>query len=330
MTLVPPSPQYRSLFARVFLGNAAVLAGACAVTVLVLSPGTISSGVALKELAILGGGLALMVVVNVLLMRRALAPLLHLTRAVREIDPQTPRHRVPVHRGHSEAHDLGEAFNEALERLEAERRDSARRALDAQEGERLRVARELHDEVGQRLTAALLHLGRTSRRVPPELRDEIAEAQDTVRDSLDDVRRITQRLRPEALDDLGLPSALSILAERVSVGTELEVRDRVDDVLPPLSADEELVVYRIAQEALTNVARHAGAGHAELMLQHRSRSLLLRVVDDGDGIDGVDPGSGILGMRERAALVGAELTISERPDGGTEVLLDLPLVEPSS
>jgi len=148
--------RYRSLFWRVFTTNAAVLVATAVITTLVFSPGIVSSPVAAIELVILAGGLGAMLMVNLVLMRRALAPLERLTSLTRTVDPLRPGQRVSVPGGESEAAELAEAFNEMLDRLEEERLESSRRALEAQESERLRVAQELHDEVGQSLTAVLL------------------------------------------------------------------------------------------------------------------------------------------------------------------------------
>jgi two-component system sensor histidine kinase UhpB len=139
-----------------------------------------------------------------------------------------PGRRVPVYGTETEVAELTLAFNEMLDRLEEERRQSAAHALSAQEGERRRVAQELHDEVGQSLTAVLLQLGRVQRAAPLDLRAELAEARETARESLEEVRQIAQRLRPEALDELGLQSALEALAERVSEQGGLRVVSRLD------------------------------------------------------------------------------------------------------
>jgi two-component system, NarL family, sensor histidine kinase UhpB len=198
--------------------------------------------------------------------------------------------------------------------------------IGAQEAERLRVARELHDEVGQNLTAALLQLARVRRRAGPEFADEVAEATETVRANLDDLRRIAQRLRPQALDELGLTSALSQFSARLSATAGLPIDARLDAALPPLTREEELVIYRVAQEALTNVVRHADASRSELVLERSPERLTLRVTDDGRGIDGTpDTSGGIRGMHERATLIHADLNVSRRPEGGTEVTLQVPL-----
>ena len=175
-----------------------------------------------------------MLALNLLLLRRALAPLRELTAFARRIDLLEPGRRLEVGGGDSEAAELTAAFNEMLERLEAERRDSVGRALAAQEGERLRVAQELHDGVGQTLTGVVLQLGRVARDVPDGARDGVLEAQETARGSLEEVRRIARRLRPEALDDLGLASALLVLGERVAEHSGLDVDVHVQPGLPEL------------------------------------------------------------------------------------------------
>jgi two-component system, NarL family, sensor histidine kinase UhpB len=315
---------YTPLFWRVFATNAVVLVAAAAVTILVFSPGTLSTPVAVKELAILAAALTAMLVVNLVLMRRAIAPLEQLTALTRRVDPRKPGQRIQIGGDRSEVGELARGFNEMLDRLEAERLESTRRALAAQESERLRVAQELHDEVGQSLTAVLLQLSRAVKRGAQEL----GEAQETTRASLDNVRRIAQRLRPEALDDLGLVAALTAFGERLGEQTGIRVERRLQRELPPLSYEEELVIYRVAQEALTNVVRHAGAGRAEMSLEQRPGRLTLRVTDDGRGLDGVDSESGgIGGMHERALMIGAQLSIGKGQGRGTEVTLDLPIDE---
>jgi two-component system, NarL family, sensor histidine kinase UhpB len=320
-------PPRETLFWRVFWTNAAVLAAACAITVVVLSPGVASSGTALTELAVLAAGLVAMLVLNALLIRRAFAPLRRLGSFARRLDVLAPPPRIEVE-GPSETADLARAFNEMLERLLEERRDSVRRAIEAQEGERLRVAQDLHDEVGQTLTSVVLQLARTARHAPDDLREELVEAQETARASLEEVRRVALQLRPEALDDLGLASALRVLGERLGEQSPLAVRFNLEDPPRPLAQEEELVVYRVAQEALTNVLRHAAATSVMVSLRARDGALELRVADDGVGIAASAHGGGLRGMRERAVLVGAELRIGPGDAGGTEVVLVIPAEPP--
>jgi two-component system sensor histidine kinase UhpB len=198
--------------------------------------------------------------------------------------------------------------------------------LLAQEAERQRVARELHDDVGQTLTAIMLQIESLGGKIPPELREELDELRETARLGARDVGRIATRLRPEALEDLGLQSALSALASSFGDHAGLRVERRFEPALP-LSQEQELVIYRVAQEALTNVARHAGASHTELTLGRRDGDVVLAVRDDGRGLppDAASSSTGIRGMRERALLIGAQLSVGPGRDGGTEVVLHVPV-----
>jgi two-component system, NarL family, sensor histidine kinase UhpB len=319
-------PRYRRLFWRIFAANAVVLAGASVMAVLILSPGSLSEPVALRELGILAAALVVMVLANLIVTRRLVAPLEQLVRVMREVDLLRPGSRVSVGGAPSEATELAETFNAMLDRLESEREESMRRVIGAQEAERLRIAQELHDEIGQNLTAALLQLARVRKKAGPDLEEEVSAATETVRSNLDDLRRIAQRLRPQALDELGLTSALSQFSARLSAQAGLEIDAQLDANLPALTREEELVIYRVAQEALTNVVRHAGASHTELALERAPDRLTLRVADDGRGIDGGgDRSGGIRGMHERAALIHADLKVARRAGGGTEVILHVPL-----
>jgi two-component system, NarL family, sensor histidine kinase UhpB len=187
------------------------------------------------------------------------------------------------------------------------------------------VARELHDEVGQSLTALLLQLDRAAKQAGAPLRDQVAEAQEAARSTLEDVRRIALELRPEALDDLGLISALEALCDRLAERTGLRVARRLARDFPALGEEAELVIYRVAQEALTNVVRHSGAATAQLRLDHRADMVTLVVVDEGRGLDPDADGGGLRGMRERAMLIGADLSVESRPAGGVAVRLEVPL-----
>jgi two-component system sensor histidine kinase UhpB len=263
--------------------------------------------------------------INLALLRPAFRPLDELVETMRGHDPLSPGKRVRVDGG-PVVIALAQSFNEMLDRLESERRDSVRRALMVQEGERQRIARELHDEVGQTLTGVMLQVEGLAGKIPEELREQLDELRETARQGTEEVRRIARRLRPEALEDFGLQSALAALATAVGEQAGLRIERRLDNG-PPLSEEHELVVYRIAQEALTNVARHAGATEVQLRLQRTDERVILTVRDDGRGLPtGVFRSShGIRGMRERAMLIGAQLTITGPPTGGTEVRLSIPL-----
>jgi two-component system sensor histidine kinase UhpB len=266
---------------RVSLANATVLV--TATVALVLAPGvTVSTPLTFTELVILVCGTVAMMVLSVLLVRPAFGPLHTVADAMRGWDPLAPGARVLVVGGPDVA-TLARTFNEMVERLEAERRESARQALRVQEGERTRVARELHDEVGQTLTAMMLQIESLAAKMPEDLRDELDELRETARLGATDVRRIAVRLRPEALEDLGLQSALSALVTSFGEHAKLRIDRRLQRV-DALSEEQELVIYRVAQEALTNVARHARASHVELSLEQASGVVTLRVRDDGRGL----------------------------------------------
>jgi two-component system sensor histidine kinase UhpB len=223
-----------------------------------------------------------------------------------------------VEDGGPEVAQLVHVFNQMLDRLESERRDSGRRARRAQEAERLRIAGGLHDEVGQVLTGVLLQL---------EAEGRTEETKAAVRQALEEVRRIARELRPEMLEHLGLVSALTELSRKFGEQSGLRIERHFADDLPPLSDDAELAVYRIAQESLTNAARHARASRVNVTLQRGAGSVVFRVVDDGRGMDETaapNGHGGLRGMRERAMLVGGALAVKPAQEGGVEVRLEVP------
>jgi two-component system, NarL family, sensor histidine kinase UhpB len=322
----PERPRRVGLLWRVFMTNALVVV--VAGVLLVVTPVTISGRITTAELAGLLVALALMLGANLVLLRRVLLPLNQLTELMTAVDPDHPGRRLrDLEASDPDVAALADAFNSMLDRLEGERRESARLALAAQEGERLRVARDLHDGIGQTLTAVTLQADRAADGPPAAMPGALSSVADSVRASLDDVRRIARELRPEALDDLGLGNALIALAERLSRDADLHVERHIAPLPEALPSELELVVYRVAQEALTNVVRHARARNATLSLETIDGRLLLEVRDDGRGIGDRrgQSSTGIAGMRERALLVGGTLTIQPAAGGGTVVRLEVPL-----
>ncbi|WP_406441928.1 HAMP domain-containing sensor histidine kinase [Streptomyces sp. NBC_01613] len=309
-----------SLFWRIFSLNATGLVVAAA---LLLGPVTVSTPVLPAEALVVVVGLATLLAGHAIVLRLGLRPLRQLGRAMSTADLLRPGARAVV-AGPAEAAELITTYNTMLDRLESERAAGAARALSAQERERQRIARELHDEVGQTLTAVLLQLKRVADRAPEELREEVGQAQEATRAGLDEIRRIARRLRPGVLEELGLVSALrSLAAEFTTHG--LTVRHHVPGDLPPLTEESELVVYRVAQEGLTNTARHAGAHRAEVRLRPVADGVELLVRDDGKGLGTAMEGAGIRGMRERALLIGADLALEPGPEQGTDVRLRIPV-----
>jgi two-component system, NarL family, sensor histidine kinase UhpB len=315
-----------SLLWWVFLANGSVLL--IALLLLTFSPITIDAPIETGQFALLFAGFVVLVGVNLLLLRRVLSPLFRLTEVMSSIDPNRPGRRLSgIDPRSAEGQALAHAFNAMLDRLESARREAARTALAAQEAERLRIAQELHDEIGQTLTAVTIQAERAADGDPELASQALRRVADAVRESLDEVRRIARELRPEALDDLGLVNALIALCSRLDAQDGPRVRRELQGKLPALSPDVELVVYRVAQEGLTNALRHADARSATVSLKADAETLTLRVVDDGQGMPAQLPDgtAGIAGMRERALLVGGRLSIQSRPDQGTEVRLTIPV-----
>ena len=316
-----------SLFWRVLAINAAVLVAAA--LMLVFSPATVSSSLVAAEVAVVAAGLVVVIAVDFVLLRRTFGPLERLAGLMRRVDPMSPGRRIALDGATAEVAELLDAFNEMLDRLERERRDSSRRALAAQERERRRLARELHDELGQTLTGIVLQLDGLARTAPAALQDDVSRVQETARESAEQVREIARGLRPQALDEFGLRSALVTLATGFAERSGLQVRHRLATDLPALEPEQDLAVYRVAQESLTNVARHAEAGSVLLALDAELDRVVLRVRDDGRGIDegAMHDAGGLGGMRERAMLVGGRFAVVRVDPAGTEIVLDVPVAE---
>jgi signal transduction histidine kinase len=211
-----------------------------------------------------------------------------------------------------------------LEATQQRYRGLARGVWRVQEDERRNLARELHDELGQLLTALIHRLERTSG-------DEREGCIDLARQALSRVRKLSRLLRPPVLDDLGLAAALNWLARQTREHTGLDVAVTTPTALPRLEPDMETLMYRIAQEALTNAVKHAGARRVTLGLERAGNELELRIRDDGAGfaphaVDGFQ-GSGLGGMRDRVALFGGALAVRSAPGRGTEIIATLTLAD---
>jgi two-component system sensor histidine kinase UhpB len=315
-----------SLAARTFLTGAAVLV--LIFILFLVTPVEVSYPIKLGQAVILFGGLLAMLAILLLLIRRVLAPLRRLADQMHSVDLRQPqRQRIETTSRDSEITAFVETFNDMLERLADERRQSARAALGAQEAERLRTAHELHDQIGQSLTAVFLQVEQLAAAADGPTAARLAEVAELLQGTLDDIRRIVRKLRPEALDDLGLVNALIALTSRIARQTNVRLERQLGEDLPSLSTEQELVVYRVAQESLFNVVRHSEATTARIALEGGEGVVVLNVSDDGRGMPsgGTSAGSGIEGMRERALLVGASLQIESDPRGGTRVRLVVPV-----
>lgn len=282
--------------------------------------------------------------VNIVLLRASFRSLFGLLHAMRQVTAGETTARAVDIPNDSTIGELALTFNVMLDQLEASHRQQALLILQAQEEERRRLARELHDESSQDLTAILVHteiLCRTLQATPQgasfdDVRAPLEQGLSTLTNltqkTLDDVRKLALQLRPAVLDDLGLEAALRWLTEdwtsRFHIPLDLHV-DGLEHVLREQAdvALYETTLFRIVQECLTNVARHAHAECVSISFQHNGQALCLYVADNGKGFDMPRPpsGLGIVGMYERAASMGGKLTITSHPGKGTQVAVSLPL-----
>ena len=227
---------------------------------------------------------------------------------------------------------LGESLTQraaiAVDLSQRVSQDAMRRVVDAQELERRRLARELHDETGQALTSILLGLKTLEQSVESDQgREGVASVRELVVSTLQNVRRLALELRPAALDDFGLGPALERLVQTVRQDTAVEVDLEIamgDERLP---ADVETTMYRIVQEALTNIAKHAGATRISVLLTRKERAVVVVIEDDGGGFDpdAATTGLGLTGMRERVTLLGGRLRVEASRGRGTTVAAEVPL-----
>lgn len=313
-----------SLRWRLIAVNAALLA--VAVVILTITPIEVSRSTTTEQLLVLVGGAVLLLAINLVTVRRSTAPLLQLTAAMENVDLLEPGHRVAVPTGDREVGALVSGYNAMLGRLEDERKRSSTASLQALERDRLRIARELHDGVGQSLTAVLMAFDRLARGASTDVEADARSGQELTRYALDEVRTIVDRLRPDPIEELGLTGALRSLADRVARHAPQTITAEVE-TLPALDPEAELAVYRVAQEALTNALRHAEAAHITLDARGRDAALVLTVTDDGCGLragERGEPGHGLRGMRERAIAIGAHLVVGPAAGGGTSLTLEVP------
>jgi two-component system, NarL family, sensor histidine kinase UhpB len=280
------------------------------------------------QFALLGLSIILVLLVNMMMLRRRFSPLDRLIERVEAIDPADPADfQAPEYpKGAAEVERLATSFHRMLQRIDEERTRSGRLAVRAQEEERRRLARDLHDEVNQSLTGILLRLEALSQTAPPQLKEELADVKKLVNQAMGELVTLARQLRPTALDDHGLVSAIVSHARRFEDQTGVAADVSVSGKPTDLGSDQEIAVYRFAQEALSNVARHAGAKRVEVELSSNGHGLRVTVRDDGRGFDSRSShnGVGLNGMAERARLVGGKLKVSSTPGQGTSLTLQVP------
>jgi len=286
---------------------------------------------------ILALAIVLTLCVNMWMLQRRFAPLERLIRRIEGIDPAEPAgHQLPGHDPVEEIDKLSRSFNRLLERIEEERRKAGTLAMRAQEEERRRLARDLHDEVNQALTAILLRLEALAQDSPARV-DELNELKRLVNQAMEELLNLARQLRPSALDDHGLMPAVETQLKRFSARTGVEVTLNADGEPDLLPEDVQTAVYRILQEALANIGRHAGATAVGVDVEVDEDRMELRIRDDGAGFDpvtvsrhdseGPGAGLGLSGMSERARLAGGELDVRSSPGVGTTVTLRIDSLE---
>jgi two-component system sensor histidine kinase UhpB len=282
-----------------------------------------------RPLLLLAAAILVTILANNFVLRRRFAPLESLTRTMERVDLAVPGTRAQPFDGESaDVARLRETFNVMLARLETERVATASAVLRAQESERARLARDLHDEVNQALAAVSLRLAATAEGAPPEFAEELAETQRLATQAMHELLGLARELRPAALDDHGLVPALRTQVRMFGERWSMPAHFAADGTRPLLGEFEQLVAYRVVQEALSNVARHARASRVKVTVMGCNGSeVTVTVADDGDGFDTdrLDGGrSGLAGMRERALLARARIDVRSAPGEGTTVQLTLP------
>jgi two-component system sensor histidine kinase UhpB len=322
---------------RVLIANSAIVVvgaviGTWATAAATRRSGEIAGAPMVLVFAVLG--VILSVAVNFVVLRAAFRPLDTLARvadAVRQGDLSA--RALPLPTGDPQMSHLALTFNRTLDQLERDRaalRHVASQVISAQEEERKRISRELHDDTAQVLFAQLLRVAALKSSPNPEVRAVAGALEDMTVEALEGVRRLALELRPPALDDLGLTAALADLAQRFAEQLGIPVEFQARGARGRLPAEVELVLYRVAQEALTNVAKHARATVAAVDLDRGADDVSLSVRDNGGGFDprgatGGGAGLGLFGMAERVSLVGGGVNIWSSPGRGTEVFAFVPL-----
>jgi two-component system sensor histidine kinase UhpB len=322
------------LFLKILLANSAIVAlGAIAGTVITVWQTRRSARQAQYGLIALFGsaGIVISFIVNNWVLKRALAPLDRLQDAVDEVRGGNTEVRVTTGDTSDDRFDrLADTFNRMLDIQEqnaADLHQLSRRLIRAQEDERHRLARDLHDEAAQALTSLLVHLRLLERaKSPEEAQDRLQELRQLTAQALDDVRRVALDLRPTILDDLGLGPALEWRVDELNSQGDVAAEISIAGCEERLPRDLELVLYRVGQESLSNVRRHAEATHVSVSLRRDLDAVTMEIADDGVGFDTKAntgkryQGMGLVGMRERLGMVGGQLIIESAPGAGTRVV----------
>ncbi|GCE06605.1 HAMP domain-containing sensor histidine kinase [Dictyobacter aurantiacus] len=327
------------VFYRVLLANSAIIfAGATGGTWLATRLNTFSYVPLIIFVAV---GWLVSIALNFVLLQFAFRPLLDLGKVMNRVQEGERTLRAPLTGTDPQADQLARTFNMMLEAIDEANRQRAAQIINAQEEERKRVARELHDETSQVLTSLLISLAVLEESITsPEARERIAETRQLAHQTLRAIRSLSIDLRPSALDDLGLMPALRWYIKEYQQKTDIDVDFQTTGMKDRLTSETETVLYRIVQEALTNVARHAHARKVSVILRESDNAIDVTISDNGEGFDveklktkptlGQERGWGLVGMFERAQLLDGSLDIESHPGQGTVIRAHIPIQLASS
>ena len=325
----------RPLFQKVVIANTALIAAGSVM------------GYTIKERYFEGGelgfialfitsSLALCVLINYLLVKMAFRPLDDVADTMKAIRAGHRDIRVPEITEDPQIEELSKSLNSMLNTMDMQRKKAAASVIKAQEEERKRIARELHDETSQSLTGLVIGIRMVQEIVPasmPEVIERLEGINDLAHATLNEVHTMAVRLRPSVLDDLGLAAALRSYAKEFSENTGIPVDMQMLAMSQRLTPELETVLYRVVQEALTNVARHSGAGYCRVTLKRKDGFIQGIIEDNGKGFDSrtvmmsdeKGHGLGLHGMKERIELVGGSLEFDAKPREGTTIFIGVPI-----
>lgn len=280
-------------------------------------------------------GVALSILINYMLVKLAFRPLDDVNEALKAIRGGHRGVRVPEINDDPQIEALSRSLNSMLNSLENQRKRAAASTIKAQEEERKRIARELHDETSQSLTSLVIGIRMVEAMVSdsaPEVRERLEDIKDIAHKTLSEVHTMAVKLRPSVLDDLGLSAGLRSYIKEFSENTGIKVDMRMLDMSERLSPELETVLYRVVQEALTNVARHSGAAECKVTLERLDSKIYGSIADNGCGFDphsvmmsDKGQGLGLHGMKERVELVEGSLIFESRPDEGATISVEVPV-----
>ncbi len=328
-----------SLFQRIVIGNGIIIVFGAVIGTLVTRHLAQRAADWWLIMLFAVGGITLSLLINFWIVSAALIPLRDLGRLAKRLQSGDPG--VELKNPDPYIMRMAETLRSLFMQLEERNRELqalSERAIDAQEEERRAIAQSLHDDTGQALSMLIIHLDRIDERTPAqekELKKQVADARELASNSLTELRRILSGLRPAILDDLGLVPAIRWFArtnlEQVGIHVVVKAPSTPLELSPAITT----TLFRIVQEAISNIVRHAGAGSVTIVLQLSEGAVDLRIEDDGRGFNPQNASRdavelqrlGLLGIRERAELLGGVVAIESAPEKGTRLQVSIPLGE---